>query len=299
VNRDKFVPNPSFDSPKQLSMFEFVGKLIGINLRNKGNFPLNLPSIFWKSMVGEPLDRSDLEAIDFLTCQSLSTLLNIEKEGVTESTFNDVINFPFTTYSSDGREVELIDGGSNIYVGWKDRKIFVSLVEQYKIEEFQRQIAAIIKGMTSLVPPQLAYILTWRELELCICGRPDIDLKILKEHTEYRGFTDSEPLIAAFWEVMEGFSAEERSLFLKFVWGRSRLPSVSADFKDNFLIQPFTKKEGNPDDYLPEAHTCFFSLDLPRYSSKEVLKEKLTYAIYNCKAIDTDFNVHDDNDDDF
>ena len=26
----------------------------------------------------------------------------------------------------------------------------------------------------------------------------------------------------------------------------------------------------NPDTYLPKAHTCFFSLNLPKYSSKEV-----------------------------
>jgi hypothetical protein len=37
---------------------------------------------------------------------------------------------------------------------------------------------------------------------------------------------------------------------------------------------------------LPVAHTCFFQLDLPRYTSKEVLKEKLLSAIYYCKDMD-------------
>jgi len=55
----------------------------------------------------------------------------------------------------------------------------------------------------------------------------------------------------------------------------------------------------NPDATLPTAHTCFFALDLPKYSSYEVMKEKLKYAIVNCQAIDTDgraFEVWQDDD---
>jgi Ubiquitin-protein ligase len=41
-------------------------------------------------------------------------------------------------------------------------------------------------------------------------------------------------------------------------------------------------------DGLPTAQTCFFQLRLPNYSSKEVMAEKLRYAINNCKSIDMD-----------
>jgi E3 ubiquitin-protein ligase HERC2 len=40
--------------------------------------------------------------------------------------------------------------------------------------------------------------------------------------------------------------------------------------------------------YLPIAHTCFFSIDLPAYTSREVMKEKLMYAITHCQSIDAD-----------
>lgn len=36
--------------------------------------------------------------------------------------------------------------------------------------------------------------------------------------------------------------------------------------------------DGNPDQYLPKAATCFFALELPDYSSREVMREKLLYA---------------------
>lgn len=32
--------------------------------------------------------------------------------------------------------------------------------------------------------------------------------------------------------------------------------------------------------YLPRAHTCFFSLELPKYSSKAILRAKLLTGIH-------------------
>jgi hypothetical protein len=46
-----------------------------------------------------------------------------------------------------------------------------------------------------------------------------------------------------------------------------------------------------PDTFLPKAHTCFFSINLPRYSSAEVMKTKILYAINNCVEMDADFRL--------
>lgn len=85
---------------------------------------------------------------------------------------------------------------------------------------------------------------------------------------------------------MHEFSNEERSALIRFTWGRSRLPLTADTFTQRFKIQSFDRSP--PDAYFPVAHTCFFSLDLPRYSSKEIMKERLLYAIFNCHAIDAD-----------
>lgn len=58
----------------------------------------------------------DLEEVDLHCCKSLETLLEIEKEGITEETFADTIFFNFTTNSIDGREIELIPNGKDIDV---------------------------------------------------------------------------------------------------------------------------------------------------------------------------------------
>ena len=46
--------------------------------------------------------------------------------------------------------------------------------------------------------------------------------------------------------------------------------------------------KGNPDDRYPVGHTCFFSIDIPDYTSSDALREKLVYAITHTHSIDAD-----------
>ena len=41
-------------------------------------------------------------------------------------------------------------------------------------------------------------------------------------------------------------------------------------------------------DGLPTAQTCFLVLRLPPYTTKEIMSERIRYAIHNCRAIDMD-----------
>ena len=43
------------------------------------------------------------------------------------------------------------------------------------------------------------------------------------------------------------------------------------------------------DQLLPASHTCGFSLDIPQYSSYDIMRKKFLYAIKECQAIDGDF----------
>lgn len=85
-------------------------------------------------------------------------------------------------------------------------------------------------------------------------------------------------------------SSAELSQFINFCSGRARLPSSAADFPMNFkLTSPPPRSVDQPDSYLPIAQTCFFSLSLPKYSSKTICLEKLKYAIANAHLMDADF----------
>lgn len=52
------------------------------------------------------------------------------------------------------------------------------------------------------------------------------------------GIEPNAPLVQWFWEVMEELSGSERALFLRFVWGRTRLPRAPQDPRQrDFVLQ--------------------------------------------------------------
>ncbi|KAJ0180993.1 hypothetical protein K1T71_003078 [Dendrolimus kikuchii] len=108
------------------------------------------------------------------------------------------------------------------------------------------------------------------------------------EYLYLSGIEPNAPLVQWFWEVMEELSGSERALFLRFVWGRTRLPRAPQDPRQRDFVLQVLDKYQPPDHFLPESYTCFFLLKMPRYSCKSVLREKLRYAIHFCKSIDTD-----------
>lgn len=101
-----------------------------------------------------------------------------------------------------------------------------------------------------------------------VCGSPEIPLGLLKSVASYKGVDGTSSLVQWFWEVMEEFSNHERSLFLRFVWGRTRLPRTIADFRGRDFVLQVLDKYQPPDHFLPESYTCFFLLKMPRYSCK-------------------------------
>jgi len=196
------------------------------------------------------------------------------------------MDMSFSTPSAAGQEVNL----SNRYrrVTAENRAEYVRLALNYRLHEFDQAVTAVREGMSRVSPVPLLSLFTGFELETMVCGSPDIPLHLLKSVATYKGVESSSPLVTWFWAVMEEFSTAERSLFLRFVWGRTRLPRSIADFRGRDFVLQVLDKYNPPDDFLPESYTCFFLLKMPRYSCKSVLREKLKYAIHFCKSIDTD-----------
>ena len=139
--------------------------------------------------------------------------------------------------------------------------------------------------MSVVVPMNILNLFSWKQVETMVCGAPDIDVDLLMSKTEYENISPESLHVKYFWSVLREITPKDRSMFLRFVWGRSRLPT-GRDFK-RFKITHLNRP-GHPDKYLPVAHTYFFQLDIPSYSSKEIMREKLLYAITHCQAIDLD-----------
>ena len=280
--REKWTVNPSASSNIELEMFKIFGGFMGYAIRTGEFFNMDLCSIFWKSILEIEKDRKDLEKFDKYCVQFLD---NIEHTNDKDS-FVLFTDYKFTTALSNGTEVELCENGNNKYLSLENKKLYINLVEKARLNEGKIQIQAIRNGLEQVIPIGLLKLLSWNELEMLVCGKPILDVELLKENTLYNGCTENDELIQNFWKCLEEFTAEERASYLRFVWGRSRLPLSSKDFPMQHRISIMS--HGNPNVALPTSHTCFFSIDLPRYSSYDNLKNKLKYAITHCQAIDTD-----------
>jgi len=283
LNREKWVPNPSATTPLALMMYEFLGVLMGVAICTKFPLPIDLPSGVWKGILGHKPERSDLEAVDKLCMQALSEVIALPRDK-----FDTVVGEKFVTQLTDNTEVELKKDGRSHAVTFENRHEFVDLVIKTRLSEATRQLQAIQKGLGTVVPLRMLGLFSWLDLEILVCGNPYIDIEALRRHTHFTGeLNATHPLVKHMFDALHSFNMEERQLFLRFVWGRNRLPAHESDWSGNFTINHLATAS---DESLPISHTCFFSIDLPNYSSLEVLKKKVLYAIYNCTAIDVDFN---------
>jgi hypothetical protein len=109
-----------------------------------------------------------------------------------------------------------------------------------------------------------------------------IDIEMLKRHTAYAGVSEHAPHIGYLWDVLKEFSHDQRARFVKFAWAQERLPTSDKEFDDlgvRMLVKASTVRYRDPDQALPRADTCFFNIEIPSYSSREVMRERLQVAI--------------------
>lgn len=285
-NESTFQPNPnSVYQTEHLSYFKFVGRVVGKALFDGQLLDVHFTRSFYKHILGVKVTYHDIEAIDPDYFKNLKWLLENDISDVLDLTFSiDADEEKLILYErNEVTDYELIPGGRNIRVTEENKHQYVDLVAEHRLTTAIRpQINAFLEGFTELIPRELISIFHDKELELLISGLPDIDLDDMRANTEYSGYSAASPVIQWFWEVVQGFSKEDKARLLQFVTGTSKVPlegfsalqGISGSQK--FQIH---KAYGSAS-HLPSAHTCFNQLDLPEYPSKQHLEERLLLAIH-------------------
>jgi len=271
--------------------------------------------MIWKSIVREPLTEHDIASFDLPACTFVQHLASIYKRLLAENWSPNQSQEPttaqialvdeaqamlqdlnWTAVCSDGRIIELIPGGESKPVLLADIEQYLRLFVEARLGESSIAIEAFREGFVMVIPESAIALLTWEELHHLVCGAQSVDIQRLRENTEYDDDVGPDDAhIINFWQVLEEFSEEEKSAFLRFVWARPTLPPKGVPFPQKLKVQSAVGDDVQlkPDQYLPRAHTCFFSVNLPRYSTKELMAEKLRYAISNCTEMDADFRLTD------
>jgi len=257
--------------------------MIGFSLRTKQPFPIDMAPIFWKQLTYQKITFEDLEDFDISTTAYIRELRQkrdqLGKEGV------DVVQ-NFTTKLSDGRDFTLCQNGENRLVRADNLEEYVKLVIQARQRESLQALAEVREGLKMVINDvSLLMLVDWRNVEDRVSGLKEIEVDKLRSITVYEGAYDMTTR-DRFWQVFEEFTQEQRQKYLKFVWGRSRLPiDVNGPNMKKHTIKVFSSMAR---DALPKSHTCFFTLDLPQYESKQIMFDKLLLAIEYCGNIDND-----------
>jgi hypothetical protein len=282
LNKEKFIPNPKYrDDHLAMEMYLFVGKMMGVSLRANLCLPFQLPSFVWKATVGVDYCSSDLADIDSLVDRWLRDILSVKAEDDFEAQYGKDSGQKLTWFCTGmiGGELEVLrangfPAASGACVTFDEREEFASGVLTARVSEIGPAIENMKRGFWQVVPQRSLALFTWKEAEVLVSGTPKFDIALWKEHTHYCGYTAEDVTIKLFWKVLESLTDEEKCGLVRFAWGRSRIPGRGAQWSTNMHIS----KRGSVDS-LPNAHTCFFSIDLPPYEGEEVMRKKLLLAI--------------------
>lgn len=166
-NADTFLPNPRCSTSLHLSQYAFLGKFMAMAIRGGHVLNLDFPALLWKLLVAAPISRGDIADVNALCFKILSEYAD---PSLDEAQFASLPLQRFVTLSTDGREVELIEGGAARAVTFANRLEYVRLEEHYRLHEFDLPVAQMRRGMGTIVPVHLLALFTASELEAMVCG---------------------------------------------------------------------------------------------------------------------------------
>ncbi|CAF3685930.1 unnamed protein product [Rotaria sp. Silwood1] len=185
--------------------------------------------------------------------------------------------------------IELKKGGKDCSVTIQNLDQYINLVVYWTlVEGVRRQFESFRDGFNSIFPISHLKCFYPDELHQVFCGSGSTelwDLKVLLESTRCdHGYNLNSRAVKWLFDIMVNFDIDEQRAFLQFVTGSPRLPV--GGFR--MLHPPLTivrktaennSDNTNSDSFLPSVMTCVNYLKLPDYSSKEIMKLKLTTAI--------------------
>ena len=297
----------------KLDFYYLAGCIIALGAYNAHSINVAFPSIFYKQLLSAPIDSdqpattsassnasaspssttnsstplyslADLHSLDPRLVQSLQQLL-----AYNEPDLEDVFSLTFTatqqvrTRNAAGEEVitmrtcELIPNGAQTPVTMQNRVQFVTLTTQFLLSgSIRPQQQSFIRGFRSLFQGRAISFFSPSDLQQLLVGQPHFVWKELRLTARYEGgYSASTPVVQWLWQLIEqDLSVDERMRFLVFLTGSSRAPLGGLG-----ELRVCIQRASSDTEQLMSASTCFHTLLLPEYDSKEKLTRKLKKAL--------------------
>ena len=171
-------------------------------------------------------------------------------------------------------------------------------LQEFVLKQIEPQMVLILRGLYDVLPfPQLAWLQV-PELEEVMEGKREIDRVAFRDSATMRigsnpeiDMSDSSSAVPDeftwFWEIVEEMNDEQIRDLIQFVSGGRNQPiqGFAGPRGDRKWLQ-VSRVSYIARDNVPKAQVCFHQINIPRYSTKEIMKERILFAIGNCKSMD-------------
>jgi len=266
-----------------LRFFRFLGRVMGRALFDRQLIKGHMVRHLYKHLLGWPITFDDLEAQDEEYYSALKKITTMDDPSMM------CLDFTVTEDNLGERmDIPLIPDGETMEVTSENLPEYLEANLKYRmLNRCKPQITELMLGFFDIIPEPALTIFDPNELELILCGLPTIDMNDWMDNSKYSGYFESRgkrhQVVEWFWEVVQhDFDQEMKARLLQFVTGTSGVPprGFSVLQGNDGNIKRFCLHGVSRDQYVyPRAHTCFNRIDLPNYSSKRELKEKLGQAV--------------------
>lgn len=274
----------------RMELYEFIGKFIIKSIVDMiliRNFIIN--KVHLKLITKNQIT---LEDIKYFNLDLYQRLKYVNDNKVLNNKQLESVRFIWNTGTN--QEIELVQGGRNIFLNDQNKSIFINKVIYVEaIMPYEEQIKYIQKGLFSILGDGIQGVFTEEEMNFIISGQDDIDLRDLKENVIYKGeYNENHPVIKMFWEKLVTLNKNELIKFLQFSTGSSAVPIDGfGSLKDirgriqKFTIEPFMNYSAdNPDIYqfhAIESRKQYNTIILPKYKTKKELNDAINMIIAN------------------
>ncbi|XP_028441208.1 probable E3 ubiquitin-protein ligase HERC3 isoform X1 [Perca flavescens] len=261
---------PSTATEEDKTNFFLVGVLCGLALYNKSIIHFPFPLALFKKLLDVEPTLEDMMEFSPSVGKSLQYVLDYE---------DDLENLDMCFLINwNGKEIDLDPQNPGKAVTGQNKKEFV---DAYVNHAFNTSVESVFqefkRGFFQVCDRDFVKLFRPEELQRVLVGQDVYDWAKLKQNTVWElrvGYT-----MQMFWEVFDELTEDQRKDFLWFLTGFRRVPILGMDQVQMKVRLMQIQGGQHYDQHFPCALTCYSILELPLYSSKEIMRDRLTKAL--------------------
>ena len=259
----------------RVESFHLLGLLVGRAILDSRILDLSLNEVFVDVIFGRTpvLSLRTLSQVDPELARTLKGLRDADAAAF------EGLYFVHPSFAN----IELCPGGAEKAVTPFNYEEYLDSLLRYFLEvSLVEPASAFREAFNTILPLNAFKILTSSEVLRLINGDVGGQVweakSIMRDIRADHGYTKDNTQIHWLTEVFSELNLNERGRLVQFLTGAPQLPSGGWS-RLRPALTVVCRTSSDPDGNLPTVMTCANYLKLPRYSSKEILKNKLMLAI--------------------